>query len=103
MQTLTGFNRQGVQIAARLGYNYIGLTRSSTLHQPEALIDHILTHKIELVVIPDITHLRGRIPPDLGDLVDIHDLATDTTYERPHGYRALLAETPETSIENPLP
>lgn len=102
VKTLTGLNRQAVQVANRLGYEYIGLARSSSLIMPEAIVDHVMTHKIELLIVPDIAHLRGRIPPDLGDITDIHDLRSGTTYERPGGYAALLAENGDTAGSQPL-
>ena len=46
--------------------------------------------------VPDIGHLRGRIPPDLAALTDIHDLATGWTYERGGGY------APDGGRVNPL-
>ncbi|OXR39865.1 hypothetical protein B7C42_08062 [Nocardia cerradoensis] len=87
---------QSQRIAARLGYDYIGMTRGSSLIVPEALIDHVATHEIELLIVPHIAHLRGRIPAELGEMTDIHDLATGRTYERGGGY------APEGGRRNPL-
>lgn len=84
------------EIARRLGYAYIGLTRSSSLIVPEALLDHVTAHRIELLIVPDLGHLRGRIPPELAEITDIHDLATRFTYERGGGY------APDGGSPNPL-
>ncbi|MEV5651658.1 hypothetical protein AB0L57_25690 [Nocardia sp. NPDC052254] len=86
VKTMTDTDFRARQIAARLGYRYIGLCRSSSLIVPAALLDHVTTHKIELLIVPGLAHLRGRIPPDLAELTDIHDLATGRTYEREGAY-----------------
>ncbi|NKY86534.1 hypothetical protein [Nocardia veterana] len=96
VDTLTGLNRQAGRVATRLGYDYIGLTRSSSLVVPEALLDHVRTHAIELLIVPNMRHLRGRIPPELAEMTDIHDMATGETYERGGGY------APEQGRVNPL-
>lgn len=84
------------EIARRLGYVYLGLTRSSSLIVPEALLDHVTSHRIELLIVPDLGHLRGRIPPEVAEITDIHDLATRFTYERGGGY------APDGGAQNPL-
>ncbi|MGW5514273.1 hypothetical protein [Nocardia africana] len=96
VKTVTDVNRRAVRVACRLGYDYIGLTRSSSLVIPEALLDHVSDHNIELLIVPDLGHLRGRIPPELAEITDIHDLATDRTYERGGGY------APDDGATNPL-
>ncbi|NKY88320.1 hypothetical protein [Nocardia veterana] len=96
VDTLTGLNRQAVQVANRLGYDYIGLTRSSSLVIPEALLDHVQTHAIELLIVPNMRHLRGRIPAELAEMTDIHDMSTGETHERGGGY------APEQGRPNPL-
>jgi hypothetical protein len=82
--------------ARRLGYEFIGITKSSSLIVPEALVDHVQTHNTELLIVPDISHLRGRIPPELADVTDIHDLVTGRTYERDGAY------APDHGHTNPL-
>ncbi|PPJ34073.1 hypothetical protein C5E41_00165 [Nocardia nova] len=86
VKTLTGIDLAARRIAARLGYQYIGMTRSSSLIVPEALPAHAPAHDVELLIVPHIAHLRGRIPPELADLTDIHDLATGVTHEREGAY-----------------
>ncbi|WP_036505561.1 hypothetical protein [Nocardia aobensis] len=83
-------------IARRLGYTYLGLTKSSSLVVAEALLDHVTAHRIELLIVPDLGHLRGRIPPELAEITDIHCLATTFTYERGGGY------APDGGSPNPL-
>ena len=73
-------------VARRLGYHFIGITRSSSLIMPEALPNHITAHRVELLIVPHMAHLRGRVPPILADVTDIHDLATGRTFEREGGY-----------------
>lgn len=85
-KTVTGLEIQARNVAARLGYEYAGLCRSTSLIAPETLLDHVTTHRIELLIVPDLMHLRGRIPSDLADLTDIHDLAAGRTYEREGAY-----------------
>ncbi|AHH21978.1 hypothetical protein NONO_c72210 [Nocardia nova SH22a] len=82
VKTMTGVDFRARQVSARLGYQYLGLCRSSSLIVPAALLDHIATHQVELLIVPDLTHLRGRVPPELAELTDIHNLATGHTYER---------------------
>lgn len=97
VKTATGLDFQARQVAARLGYQYAGLCRSSSMIVPEALLDHVTTHRIELLIVPHLMHLRGRIPADLAELTDIHDLATNHTYEREGAYA-----TDEGHRANPL-
>ncbi len=86
VKTVTGLDFQARKVAARLGYEYAGLCRSTSLVVPAALLDHVTTHKIELLIVPNLMHLRGRISPDLTDLTDIHDLAANRTHEREGAY-----------------
>ncbi|MEV5651002.1 hypothetical protein AB0L57_22350 [Nocardia sp. NPDC052254] len=86
VKTLTGFDLNARRLAARFGYIYIGLTRSSSLIVPEVLPEHIMAHRVELLIVPHIAHLRGRVPPELAEVTDIHDLATGHTYEREGAY-----------------
>ncbi|WP_227984685.1 hypothetical protein [Nocardia spumae] len=86
VKTVTGLDLRARQVATRLGYQYAGLCRSTTLIVPAALLDHVTTHKIELLIVPDLMHLRGRIPAELADLTDIYDLAANRTYEREGAY-----------------
>ncbi|WP_148306844.1 hypothetical protein [Nocardia nova] len=67
--------------ASRLGHGYIGLTRSSSLIVPGALFDHVAAHRVALLIFPDLTHMRGRIPPELVEITALHDLATGITYQ----------------------
>lgn len=83
-------------VARRLGYVYIGLTTSSGLIVPETLLDHLSAHRIELLIVPDLGHLRGRVPPELAEITDIHDLSSRSTYERGGGY------APDYGAVNPL-
>lgn len=76
-------------VARRLGYTFIGITRSSSLVVMTALLDHVQAHRVELLVVPDLGHLRGRVPPRLAEIMDIHDLATGRTHERRGGYAPL--------------
>ncbi|MEU6562989.1 hypothetical protein [Nocardia nova] len=48
---------------------------------PEALCDHVAAHRVALLIFPDLTHMRGRIPPDLAEITALHDLATGITYQ----------------------
>ncbi len=96
VKTVVGLDYRARQIAARLGYEYIGLTTSCSLIVPEALLDHVSTVEVELLIVPSILHLRGRIPPDLAAITDIHDLSTGRNYERGGGY------APDGGIVNPL-
>lgn len=73
-------------VARRLGYLFIGITTSSSLVVPEALPEHITAHEVELLIVPDMAHLRGRVPPTLAEVTDIHDLATGHTFEREGAY-----------------
>jgi hypothetical protein len=84
VRTIHGLNSRMRQIAAHLGYHYAGLTRSNGLTVPEALLDYATSHRIELLIVPDLGHLRGRIPPDLAEITDIYDIATGRTHDR-HG------------------
>ncbi|NKY45994.1 hypothetical protein [Nocardia cerradoensis] len=84
--TMTDIERAARQVAARLGYVYIGMTKSSSLIDPEVLPEHIRTHEVELLIVPDMAHLRGKVPPELAEVTDIHDLATGHTYEREGAY-----------------
>ncbi len=86
VKTATRLDFQARKVAARLGYEYAGLCCSTSLIVPEALLDHVATHRIELLIVPNLMHLRGRIPADLADLTDIHDLAENRTYEREGAY-----------------
>lgn len=86
VETVVGLDFRARQVAARFGYEYLGLTTSCSLVVPEALLDHVATAEIELLIVPGILHLRGRIPPELAALTDIHDLATGRTHERGGGY-----------------
>ncbi|MEU6562448.1 hypothetical protein [Nocardia nova] len=86
VKTVTGLDFQARKVAARLGYEYAGLCRSTSLIVPEALLDHVATHRIELLIVPGLMHLRGRIPADLADLTDIYDLAANRIYEREGAY-----------------
>ncbi|AHH18977.1 hypothetical protein NONO_c41930 [Nocardia nova SH22a] len=86
MKTVTGFDLAARRIAARLGYVYIGLSRSSSLIVPEALPGFVAEHEIELLIVPHIAHLRGRVPAELAEVTDIHDLATGHTWEREGAY-----------------
>ncbi len=86
VKTLTAFDLSARRVAARLGYVYIGLTKSSSLIVPEVLTEHITAHEIELLIVPDMAHLRGRVPVELAEVTDIHDLATGRTYEREGAY-----------------
>lgn len=92
VRTLTDVNRRSARVADRLGYDYIGLTTSSSFVVPEALIDHLETYDVELLIIPDIGHLRGRIPSAIVKRTSVHDLATGRTYER--GGSQPVKETP---------
>ncbi|WP_146100610.1 hypothetical protein [Nocardia nova] len=83
-------------VARRLGYVYIGLIKSSSLIVPEALLDHLSAHRIELLIVPDLGHLRGRVPPELAEITDIHDLSGRSTCERGGGY------APDYGAVNPL-
>ncbi|MBF4996702.1 hypothetical protein IRT45_05975 [Nocardia sp. BSTN01] len=96
VRTIHDLDLQARRVARRLGYDYAGLTKSSSLIVPEALLDHVATHRIELLIVPDLGHLRGRIPPELAELTDIHNLATGQTHERPGGY------APDEGATNPL-
>ncbi len=96
VKTVTDLDFRARQVAARLGYQYIGLCRSTSLIVPEALLDHVATHNVELLIVPDLAHLRGRVPADLSALTDIHDLAIGRTYERPGAY------VPDEGHVNPL-
>ncbi|MEV5648723.1 hypothetical protein AB0L57_10775 [Nocardia sp. NPDC052254] len=96
VKTLVGQDFRARQVAARLGYEYIGLTTSCSLIVPEALLDHVSAVEVELLIVPSILHLRGRIPPDLAALTDIHDLSTGRTHERGGGY------APDGGSVNPL-
>lgn len=86
VRTMTDFDRGARRVAARLGYEYIGLTKSSSLIVPEVLPDHVRKHAVELLIVPDMAHLRGRVPAELAEVTDIHDLATGRTYEREGAY-----------------
>ncbi|PPJ40117.1 hypothetical protein C5E45_03335 [Nocardia nova] len=86
VKTLTGIDLAARRIAARLGYQYIGMTKSSSLIVPEALPEHVLAYNIELLIVLHMAHLRGWIPPELADLTDIHHLATGVTHEREGAY-----------------
>ncbi|WP_305779196.1 hypothetical protein [Nocardia nova] len=86
VKTITGMDFQARKVAVRLGYEYAGLCRSTSLIAPEALLDAVTTHRIELLIVPDLMHLRGRIPADLADLTDIHDLGANRIYEREGAY-----------------
>ena len=97
VKTIHGLNFRMRRIASRLGYDYIGLTRSTSWIVPEALLDHVATHRIELLVVPGLSHLRGRFPPDLAEITDLHDLATGITHERFGGY-----VPPDRDVINPL-
>ena len=96
VETIVGLDFQARSIAARFGYEYLGLTTSCSLIVPEALLDHVAEAEVELLIVPGIVHLRGRIPSDLAALTDIHDLATGCTYERGGGY------APDEGRVNPL-
>ncbi|OXR40515.1 hypothetical protein B7C42_07454 [Nocardia cerradoensis] len=84
-------------VARRLGYNFIGITKSSSLVVMAALLDHVQAHCVELLVVPDLGHLRGRVPPQLAEITDIHDLATGRTHERRGGYAPV-----DVKLTNPL-
>ncbi|AHH18121.1 hypothetical protein NONO_c33340 [Nocardia nova SH22a] len=86
VKTVTGLDIQTRKVATRLGYEYAGLCRNSSLIMAEALLDHVSAHRIELLIVPGLMHLRGRIPADLADLTDIHDLVANRTYEREGAY-----------------
>ncbi|AHH20747.1 hypothetical protein NONO_c59710 [Nocardia nova SH22a] len=86
VKTLTDIDLRARRVAARLGYAYAGLCRSNSLVVPEALPEHVRAHEVELLIVPDMAHLRGRIPPELADITDIHDLATGQTHEREGAY-----------------
>ena len=96
VKTMVGLDFRARRVAARLGYEYIGLTTSCSLIVPEALLDHVSTAEVELLIVPSILHLRGRIPPDLAHLTDIHDLSSGRTHERGGGY------APDEGRVNPL-
>ncbi len=86
VETLTGIDLAARRIASRLGYQYVGMTKSSSLIVPEALPEHVLEYEVELLIVPHIAHLRGRVPPELAEITDIHDLATGHTHEREGAY-----------------
>ncbi len=86
VKAATGFDLAARRLAARLGYIYIGLSRSSSLIVPEALPEHVLEHHVELLIVPHIAHLRGRVPAALAEITDIHDLATGHIWEREGAY-----------------
>lgn len=86
IETMTDIDRAARQVAARLGYVYLGMTKSSSLIDPEVLPEHMRTHEVELLIVPDMAHLRGKVPPQLAEVTDIHDLATGHTYEREGAY-----------------
>ena len=96
VDTIVGLDFQARRVAARFGYDYIGLTTSCSLVVPEALLDHVSAAEVELLIVPGIAHLRGRIPPGLAALTDIHDLGTGRMYERGGGY------APDEGRVNPL-
>ncbi len=84
--TMSDVDRAARQVAARLGYVYLGMTKSSSMIDPGVLPEHIRTHVVELLIVPDMAHLRGKVPPELAEVTDIHDLATGHTYEREGAY-----------------
>lgn len=86
VKTLTDIDFQARRAAARLGYAYAGLCKSNSLIVPEALPEHVRTNEVELLIVPNMAHLRGRIPPELAEVTDIHDLAAGRTYERDGAY-----------------
>jgi len=96
VKTVHRFDLQMRDTARRLGYVYIVLTKSSSLIVPEALLDHLSAHRIELLIVPDLGHLRGRVPPALAEITDIHDLSSRSTCERGGGY------APDCGAVNPL-
>lgn len=101
VKTITGFDLAARRIAARLGYVYIGLSRSSSLIVPEALPEHILEHRVELLIVPHIAHLRGRVPAELAEVTDIHDLATGHTWEREGAYAPDTGHRPNPLVPEP--
>ena len=96
VETVVGLDLQVRRISARFGYEYIGLTTSCSLVVPEELLEQVAAAKVELLIVPGIAHLRGRIPPELAALTDIHDLEGGRTHERGGGY------APDEGWVNPL-
>ena len=82
VRSLTGIHRQAHRVATRLGYEFIGMARGSSLIVPEAIVEPIDTYRIELLIVPDLRHLRGCVPVEVVAHTAIYDLAERRTYER---------------------
>ncbi|MEU6562926.1 hypothetical protein [Nocardia nova] len=82
---MTATARDASLVARRLGYHYTGLARSSTLVVPQAIAEFVGAQHIRLLIVPDLRHLRGRVPFEIVPLADIHDLSRHRTYERRPG------------------